>query len=65
MKTVSYVISITLFSALMISPIGERKYPTAKVSEQRIEISLKEKELNRVISLIEHNLEVERFGVKD
>jgi hypothetical protein len=65
MRTVSYLISITIFSALMISPIGERKYHNTKVSEQKLEIILKEKKLEQVIILIEQKLKVNPVGLKN
>jgi len=65
MKTNLYVISITILSSLAISPSTPREYPTQKVKEKISLMKIKEKELIRVISLVEYNLEVDEIAIDE
>lgn len=61
MKTPFYVIGLLAFSAIMLSPAFPQEYPSTKVVRERIEIKEKEKNLDRIIDLIEYNLKVDKI----
>ena len=64
MKTTVFIIALTAFSALMLSPKIIKDYPPKAVLEQRREIASKEDNINKLIHTIEHRLQVDSLQLQ-